>query len=358
MKTELTLNEQDGIILRGSRIVLPECLRLKAVQIAHEGHQGLVKTKQLLCEKVWYPGIDKQAKQTIDACMLCQANGPSSHAEPLTMTSLPPEPRHTVNIDFCGSFPDGTYLLVVIDAYSRFPEVEIVGSTSAKSTILKLNRILSTHGILQVIKSDNGPPFSSHDFQQFLKEHKPSSPLWPQGNGEAESFMKPLVKAVKSAYHENKDWKNEIFTFLLNYRATPHITTGRSPAELLYNRTIRTKLPQVMMERDSTLHQEVKKRDTCRKKKMKEYADSKARAKQSEIKSRDVVLVRQSKSNKMSTKFDPVSFKVTLRRGNRITAVRNGKYITRNVACFKKLVHPRNLESSEVNEMDEGDGYS
>ncbi len=56
IKTELTFNEQDQIILRGSKIVLPESLRLKAIHIAHEGHQGLVKTKQLLREKVWYPG--------------------------------------------------------------------------------------------------------------------------------------------------------------------------------------------------------------------------------------------------------------------------------------------------------------
>ena len=66
IKTELTLNEHDGIILRGSRIVLPESLRLKAIQIAHAGHQGLVKTKQLLREKVWYPGIDKLGKHTVD----------------------------------------------------------------------------------------------------------------------------------------------------------------------------------------------------------------------------------------------------------------------------------------------------
>ena len=52
IKTELTFNEQDQIILRGSKIVLPESLRLKAIHIAHEGHQRLVKTKQLLPEKV------------------------------------------------------------------------------------------------------------------------------------------------------------------------------------------------------------------------------------------------------------------------------------------------------------------
>ncbi|CAB3998121.1 uncharacterized protein K02A2.6-like, partial [Paramuricea clavata] len=315
--TELTLNEHDGIILRGSRIVLPESLTLKAVQIAHEGHQGLVKTKQLLREKVWYPGIDKLAKHTVDTCLLCQANGPNSHQEPLRMTTLPPQPWHTVNIDFCGPFLGGSYLLVIIDAYSRFPEVEIVSSTSAKSTILKLERIFATHDIPKVLKSDNGPPFQSHEFSLYLKElgikHKPSSPLWPQGNGQAENFMKPLVKAVKSAHHENKDWKREMFKFLLNYRATPHSTTGKSPSELLYNRKIQTKLPQVTVENDSSLHQEVKERDERLKKNQKEYADSKRRVKCADIKKSDLVLVRQPKANKMSTKYDPIPYEVTNR---------------------------------------------
>ena len=59
-----------------------------------------------------------------------------------------------------------------------------------------------------LLKSDNGPPFQSQAFHQFLEEHgiehKPNLPLWPQGNGEAKNFLKPLVKAVKSVHHDNK----------------------------------------------------------------------------------------------------------------------------------------------------------
>ena len=117
VKDELTVNDELTIVLKGSRIVIPEQLCEKAVSLAHEGHQGLVKTKQLLREKVWFPGIDKYVKRVIDTCIACQANGPENRPDPLQMSQLPPAPWHTLHMDFCGPFPSVEYLFVVIDAY-------------------------------------------------------------------------------------------------------------------------------------------------------------------------------------------------------------------------------------------------
>ena len=52
-----------------------------------------------------------------------------------------------LRMDFLGPFPSGDYLLVVIDEYNRFPEVEIVKSTSAKSVIPRLDAIFARQGI-------------------------------------------------------------------------------------------------------------------------------------------------------------------------------------------------------------------
>jgi len=208
VKDELTVSEMN-IILRDTRIVVPTALRDKAIMLAHEGHQGLVKTKKLLREKVWFPGIEEHAKQLIGSCIPCQANGPQNKPDPLQMSPLPPEPWHTVHMDFCGPFPTGEYLFVVIDAYSRYPEVEIVHSTSAKSTIAKMDRIFATHGIPRVVRSDNGPPFSGEEIKQFMLEngieHRRITPLWPQANSEAENFMKPITKAIRSARAEGRE---------------------------------------------------------------------------------------------------------------------------------------------------------
>ena len=50
IKDEITIGS-NNIILRGSRIIIPDALRQRAIDIAHESHQGISKTKALLREK-------------------------------------------------------------------------------------------------------------------------------------------------------------------------------------------------------------------------------------------------------------------------------------------------------------------
>ena len=302
----------------------------------HEGHQGLVKTKKLLRENIWFPGLDALAKEVMGSCLSCQVNSPESPPEPLHMTTFSLAPGHTLNIDFCGPFPGGAYLLVVIDACSHFLEVEIVNSTSTAVTIPKLERIFAKHGLPLFIKSDNGPPFPGKGFYKFMTElgvtHKPSSPLWPQGNAEVERCMQPLQKCIRSAHSDGRDWKPAIFKFLLDFRATPHATTGKSPASLLFNRDIRTKLPNLITNINSVKHRQL---------------DNKHNAKPSNIAIGDTVFVRQNEGTKFTTRYQSRPYKVTQRKGNRVTAGRNGKYITRNVSFFKKYEHAANTTSED-----------
>ena len=65
IKEELTIGAQN-IILRGSRIVIPESLQQRPIDIAHESHQGPSKTKAMIPEKVWLPKLDEAVKATLD----------------------------------------------------------------------------------------------------------------------------------------------------------------------------------------------------------------------------------------------------------------------------------------------------
>ena len=128
-------------------------------KLAHQGHQGLCKTKSLLREHVWFPGMDKLVKEEIDQCIPCQATRPPNPPEPLCSVAVPDQPWQEVNIDVKGPLPSVQYLLVIIDSYSWYPEVEIVSSTAAQKVIPKIDTIFSRHGVPRKAESDNGSPF-------------------------------------------------------------------------------------------------------------------------------------------------------------------------------------------------------
>ena len=76
-------------------------------------------------------------------------------------------------------------------------------------------------------------------------EHHKITPYWPQANVEAERFMRTLEKSVRAAQVEVKPWKKELYVFLRNYRATHHSSKEQSPASVLLQRSIRTKLLEI-----------------------------------------------------------------------------------------------------------------
>ena len=195
----------DEVILCVNRIVLPQSLHNRAIELAHLGHQGIVKTKQLLREKVWLPDIDKMVEANVKMCLPCQASTQrrSSPPEPLKPCPLPAKAWTNVAVDFVGPFPTGEYLIVVIDEYSRYPEVEILTTTSEKAAIPKIGAIFSRQGIPEILKSDNGPPFNGEEFENFANhlgfKQRKITPYWPRANGEAERFMKTIEKAIRAA---------------------------------------------------------------------------------------------------------------------------------------------------------------
>ncbi len=198
-------------------------------------------------EKIWFPQIDQLVKDTLAKCIPCQAVGKSKPPEPMTMTSMPKGPWEVIHADFYGPLPSGEHLLVVIDRYSRYPEVEIVSSTKAAAVIPKFDKMFATHGIPDTLKTDNGPPFNGEEYRRYMEtlgiKVIYSTPYWPQGNGEAERFMQPLGKALKTAHAERRPWRQELNRFLLQYRTAPHATTKVPPSELMFNRTVKGKLP-------------------------------------------------------------------------------------------------------------------
>ena len=163
------------------------------------------------------------------------------------MFPLPKAPWSEVSMDFA-ELPNNEYLLIITDDYSRYPVIEIVKSTSANTVIPKVDKVFSEFGIPDVVKTDNGPPFNSSAFRSFAQnlgfKHRKITPRWPRANGEVERFVRTVKKVIKTANVERKSWKQEMYRFLRNFRATPHTTTRVPPATALFGRAMKTKLPE------------------------------------------------------------------------------------------------------------------
>ncbi|CAF1095045.1 unnamed protein product [Brachionus calyciflorus] len=62
----------NGLLLRGYRIIVPKSLQSRVIELAHQGHQGIVKTKSLIISKVWFVGIDQAVEESLRNCGTCQ----------------------------------------------------------------------------------------------------------------------------------------------------------------------------------------------------------------------------------------------------------------------------------------------
>ena len=345
VQQELTVCSTNCIILRGTRIVVPEILQQRVIDLAHEGHQGIAKTKSLLREKVWFAGIDGAVERKVKSCMPCQVTTPETTREPLQMSPLPEGPWKEVSVDF-KELSGGGYLLVVYDDYSRYPVVEVITSVSSKTVIPRLNKIFAEFGIPETVRSDNGPPFNSKEFGEFSQRigftHRRVTPLWPRANGEVERFMRTLKKTIEAAKVEQRPWKEELCELLRNYRATPHCTTRKAPATVLFNRPIRTKLPDVPTDKVDPAS--IGRNDAQGKANMKKHADN------SFSEGDKVIVKRDPPTKKSAPPYDPDPYVITQRKGTMITAKKKGKEITRNSSFFKPVDPVINVDLEDTDD--------
>ena len=302
------------IILKGSKLVIPMNLRERILSTAHQHHLGIVKTKGLLREKVWWPGIDKDVEQMIKLCHACQVTGSGAvNYEPLEVTKIPATNWHTVALDIQGPYPTKDYLIALIDYRSRYPVVVRVKSINTQTVVKALDMIFSMFGYVYKLVADNGKQFMSDEFKQYLQRNgiklRNVTPYSPWVNGEVERFNRSLKKANQAAYAENKDWREELNKFLLLYRTTPHATTGQCPATVFFGRNIKNNIPEYIPEQSPET--ELDRKDREMKEKMKDRTDKVRKSIDSEIKEGDTVLVKNLwKKHKLSPNWLNETFRV------------------------------------------------
>jgi len=175
-----------NLLLQGNSIIILKELRKRVLELAHEGHQGTVKTKSMLRIKVWWLGMDKEAERLCRTCHGCQVNSKFSTPEPITRTLPTSGPWQDCAIDILGPLPAGENIFVIVDYYPRYFEAVIMKTVTSATIVRVLEGIFGRLGLPYSLRSDNGSLFVSDAFQNFLRdngvEHRRITPLAPWQN--------------------------------------------------------------------------------------------------------------------------------------------------------------------------------
>ena len=231
----------DGIVFKGERVIIPYVMQAAMLKLLHSSHQGIVRTKQLARDTLFWPSMNKQIEEIISKCSVCQAARAQQQKEPMLSFQVPKLPYEIVSTDLFEL--DGTMYLSTFDHYSGYLDVDELRTTTSHAVIQVLKRLFAQHGIPQMLISDNGPQFSSFEFCQFATQwqfkHQTVSARYPQANGMAEKG----VQIAKALWSKAKEDAKDPYLALLAYRNTPRNAVLGSPVQRLMSRRTRNRLP-------------------------------------------------------------------------------------------------------------------
>ena len=159
--------------------------------------------------------------------------------EPLQAHDIPSQPWERIAMDHV--YQNGRLYLLVCDYFSKFPFIFQTKSTSFAYIKEQLEELFGLEGAPDEIMSDNGPPFSSREFNSFLSglgiKHTTSSPNHPQSNG----FIERQIQTVKRLMEKATSTGRSFQEALTGLRATPIAEGMPSPAEILHGRNLTTR---------------------------------------------------------------------------------------------------------------------
>ena len=172
---------ESGILMKNSKVLIPETLKQKYLRQIHQGHQGIEACRSRAREFVFWVNINKNIEELVQKCSLCQYQQNSTSNIQKYVSEVPPHPWHMVGSDLF--YFRRIDFLVVVDYFSKYLLMRKIPNSTSSAVIKELGMIFSEFGKPQVFRSDNGPCYASQEFIFFMQnwsiEHRTSSPHYP-----------------------------------------------------------------------------------------------------------------------------------------------------------------------------------
>ena len=228
------LSIDDGLVMKGERVYIPEDLRDRTLAELHAGHVSYEKMQQNAKTTVYWKGIDADCKDYAQRCPICIQHAAARTKSPMRVRDVPDGPWIEIAADFFHQ--NGNTYLLIADTFSKFPFMFKMQTTTATAVINRFEEIFSHYRVPRSLLTDNGSPFNSNEFRQYLHRrgiyHITSSPMYPQSNG----FIERYVKKMKEWLIKSKQQNYTIPQVLEVVRNLPIGRNQPTPCEILHNR--------------------------------------------------------------------------------------------------------------------------
>ncbi|KAK7096005.1 hypothetical protein V1264_005353 [Littorina saxatilis] len=237
------------------QVLVPQPLRRQVVEVAHDsimgGHLGVKKTSDRIQAAFYWPGLHADVTRFCRSCDICQKTIPRGRVPKVPLQKMPliDRPFKRVAIDLIGEIKPPSeaghrWVLTLVDYATRYPEAVPLKKIDTETVAEALVDIFSRIGVPEEILTDLGTQFVSECMEEVNRllsiRHLTTTPYHPMCNGLVEKFNATLKSTLKKLCSEQpRQWHRYINALLFAYREVPQESTGFSPFELMYGRTVR-----------------------------------------------------------------------------------------------------------------------
>ena len=230
------------------KVVIPDSLVPMIFHYFHVtpfgGHLGIFKTLAKIREQFIWLGMDQDVQARVKSCFQCNISKPSqAHRFGYLSSTIAEQPMDKLFIDYIGKLPrsssGNTYLLVCVDAFTKFVWLFPVREATSQKTIQCLKSIISSFGVPRCIVSDNASQFVSRQFTQFCFvsgiTHTTTVPYYPNPS-QAERVNRNIKSALIAYHHQNHTkWDSNLSWLQFAFNSAVHESTKTTPFALLLN---------------------------------------------------------------------------------------------------------------------------
>lgn len=237
------------------QLVVPDKYRQAVMKLAHDtlfaGHLAAHKTQRRIETQFYWPRISSDVKRYCSSCDICQRTVHKGRVSKVPLEKMPvvDTPFTKVACDIVGPIAPPTerghrYILTIVDFATRYPDSVPLKNIDTETVAEALVSMFSRVGIPKEMLTDRGTQFTGammNEVSRLLSlKQLFTTPYHAQCNGLVERFqgtMKQMLKRL--CENKPKDWDRYLLPLLFSYREAPQDSTGFSPFELLYGRTVR-----------------------------------------------------------------------------------------------------------------------